>query len=229
MVNVIQKMKHTIKEHLYVSDHFQQTAKKYPNKVAIMFEDRQMTFKEVDEISNKIANMLRSSTNLRHGDTVAIFMENCPEYVLVYLALSKIGVTGAFINHNLRGDALTHCISIANCSALFFLSSLSDAVADVLPNLEMTEGLYYVGPGCTLPQAKDLEELIKNASLNSPPPVARKAATGECSLSIDREEPKSLSLVEFDVKTCFYADKTCYIYTSGTTGLPKACNMKHNR
>ena len=81
----------------YLSDRFKETVRKYPNKVAIIFEDRQITFRELDELSNKIANILRSS-GLRHGDSAAIFMENSLEYLPVFLALCKIGVTGERVN-----------------------------------------------------------------------------------------------------------------------------------
>ena len=77
----------------YLSDRFKETVRKYPNKVAIMFEDRQLTFREVDELSNRIANILRAN-GLRHGDTAAVFMENSLEYLPVFLGLCKLGVTG---------------------------------------------------------------------------------------------------------------------------------------
>ena len=77
----------------YLSDRFKETVRKYPNKVAIIFEDRQLTFREVDELSNRIANVLRSS-GLRHGDAAAVFMENSLEYLPVFLGLCKLGVTG---------------------------------------------------------------------------------------------------------------------------------------
>lgn len=78
---------------LHISDLFQETVDKYPNKTAIIFEDRRITFRELDEMSNRIANLLRDA-GLKHGDTAAMFMENCPEYMAVLLGLSKIGVTG---------------------------------------------------------------------------------------------------------------------------------------
>lgn len=45
-------------------------------------------------------------------------MESCPEYVCIWLGLSKIGVTVALINNNLRADALAHSIKVSNCSAV---------------------------------------------------------------------------------------------------------------
>ena len=172
-------LRHGVRNKLHVSDRFQATARKYPNKVAIMFEDRKMTFKELDEISNKIANYLRSSTNLQRGDTMAIFMENCPEFVCICLALSKIGVTAAYINFNLHSDSLAHCIRIGNCSGVFFHSTLSETMAEVLPNLAISDMLYCVCGESSIPQAKSLEAEISTASPANPPPVEGKSAHGE--------------------------------------------------
>ena len=79
----------------YLSDRFKETVRKYPNKVAIIFEDCQLTFREVDELSNRVANVLRAS-GLRHGDSAGIFMENSLEYLPVFLGLCKLGVTGNY-------------------------------------------------------------------------------------------------------------------------------------
>lgn len=43
-------------------------------------------------------------------------MESCPEYVCIWLGLSKIGVTVALINTNLRAETLAHSIKVSNCS-----------------------------------------------------------------------------------------------------------------
>jgi len=45
-------------------------------------------------------------------------MESCPEYVCIWLGLSKIGVIVALINNNLRSEALAHSIKVSNCSAV---------------------------------------------------------------------------------------------------------------
>lgn len=93
VIKALNEIKHNKKKKLYISDHFCKSARKYPDKVAIIFEDRQLTFREVNDLSNRIANVLRSA-GLHRGDTVAIFMGNCLEYLPVFLAMSKLGVTG---------------------------------------------------------------------------------------------------------------------------------------
>lgn len=179
-VGILREFKRGEKERLYISDRFKTTVAKYPNKPAILFEDRKMSFKELDELSNKIANLLRSTTTLRQGDTMAIFMENCPEYIAIYLALSKLGMTGAFINHNLRDKGLAHCIRVANSSGVFFSSSLAPAVSEILPELDPhIEGmLYSVGGASSLFKAKDLEAMLQGTSAEDPPPLQNKSASG---------------------------------------------------
>ena len=166
---------------LYLSDGFQETVARHPNKTAILFEDRSITFKELDELSNKIANMLKATTNLQRGDSVAIFMENCPEYVAIYLALSKIGVTGAFINCNLRGKPLAHCIRTGHCTGAFYASDLGGALGDVLSEVNPAIGgmLFSVNGESTVAGGKTLEKEIEEASSNTPASLPEKNAEGK--------------------------------------------------
>lgn len=45
-------------------------------------------------------------------------MESCPEYVCIWLGLSKIGVIVALINNNLQAETLAHSIKLSNCSTI---------------------------------------------------------------------------------------------------------------
>ena len=60
------------------------------------------------------------------GDRVALFMENCAEYVPIWLGLSKIGCVPALINWNLRNDALVHCIKISEAKAVIFNTEIRE-------------------------------------------------------------------------------------------------------
>jgi acyl-CoA synthetase (AMP-forming)/AMP-acid ligase II len=55
---------------------------------------------------------------------VALLMENKPEYVAIWLGLSKLGVITALINTNLTGDSLYHCINVAKAKMLIYESTL---------------------------------------------------------------------------------------------------------
>ena len=99
---------------------FQETARKHPDKLAFQFVDGNgMTFREVDEFSNRVANYLLAA-GYQKGDTVAMFMENCAEYPCLWLGMAKAGVVGALINFNLRGDSLAHCINAAQAKGVVY-------------------------------------------------------------------------------------------------------------
>ena len=101
MVSLLWLVKKSEWQNLTVPRMFQETAKKFPDKVMFYFEDEQWTFKQVDEYSNKVANYF-SSLDFKKGDTIALFMENRPEYVATWLGLAKIGAIPALINYNLK-------------------------------------------------------------------------------------------------------------------------------
>ena len=113
-----------VKNKRTVSDMFQETVSKHPQKAAIIFEKRMWSFKEVDEYSNRIANFFKAQ-GYQKGDVVALFLENCPEFICIWLGLSKLGVVTALINTNLRVDSLFHCISVASVRAVIFGTDLS--------------------------------------------------------------------------------------------------------
>ena len=106
-------------KHYNIADIFKMTVNKYPHKTAFQFEGKSWTFQEVDEYSNKVANIFQSR-GFQKGEVVALFMENRPEYVFIWLGLAKIGVITSLINFNLRLDSLLHCITVSNAKALIF-------------------------------------------------------------------------------------------------------------
>lgn len=71
-----------------------------------------------------MANLFKRH-GLAKGDCVALFMPNKPEFVCIWLGLSKLGVVTALINNNLRLKSLAHCINISKAKALIFDDSLT--------------------------------------------------------------------------------------------------------
>ena len=128
-----------------MADIFRQTASKHPQKAAFIFEQKTWTFQDVEDYSNRIANYFKSQ-GFEKGDTIALFLESCPEFVCIWLGLSKLGVITALINTNLRHDSLWHCISVADCKAIIFGCDLSGNMLLCM----------YVHP-CTLPHSYETD------------------------------------------------------------------------
>jgi solute carrier family 27 fatty acid transporter 1/4 len=67
----------------------------------------------MENFSNKIANLFSTKLNLKKGDCVALFLENKPEYIGLWIGLSKIGVISSLINCNLKNQQLAHSINVS--------------------------------------------------------------------------------------------------------------------
>ena len=170
-----------------LSDLFEEQARKYPEKPAIIFanDESTWTFRELNEYANRVANYF-SRLGLRKGDTVAIFMENSPEYIGLYIGFWKIGVTAALVNHNLRHESLTHCICAAKSRALVFSSSLASAVSDIHKDLETSIDMAQMSLAvCGDPDGggRTLDRELQGVSTSPPPVLPNKEMDGRCCYS----------------------------------------------
>lgn len=186
-----------------VSDLFELKVKQHPDKLCLLNEEGSWTFAQVDDYANRVANCF-SELGFRPGEEVAIFMEGRPEYVAIWLGLSKIGVIPALVNTNQRLDPLAHSITVVNSKAVIFGSELLEAIRDVTPLIKETSNIKFFCVGnfdaASLP-VQSLDLLLQDSSTDKP-------CNGH--------------------KGC-YTDRLFYVYTSGTTGLPKAAIITHSR
>ena len=102
---------------------FQSICSKHPNKTLFYYRNEKWSFKRVDIFSNKIAQYFLSK-GYRKGDEIALFMENRPEYVGIWLGLAKAGLISALINNNQRMNQLIHSLLVIECKAFIFSSQL---------------------------------------------------------------------------------------------------------
>nr|XP_053626715.1 long-chain fatty acid transport protein 4-like [Cherax quadricarinatus]XP_053626716.1 long-chain fatty acid transport protein 4-like [Cherax quadricarinatus]XP_053626717.1 long-chain fatty acid transport protein 4-like [Cherax quadricarinatus]XP_053626718.1 long-chain fatty acid transport protein 4-like [Cherax quadricarinatus]XP_053626719.1 long-chain fatty acid transport protein 4-like [Cherax quadricarinatus] len=180
---------------------FMENVRRNPNKVALIFEGQKWTFAQIDEYSNRVGNFL-VERGYKHGDTVALFMYNRPEYVCVWLGCAKVGVVPALINFNLRQLPLMHSVQVADSKAIICGEDLQEATGGILDKVNLP--VYVSGCDKASPSLKGAENLDSLLCTSSPTPPPQ----------IDSLSAK---------------DKLIYIYTSGTTGLPKAAIIKHYR
>ncbi len=186
----------------------ERTAEAHAERPALLFEGRQLTWREFNELANRYAHVLRGQ-GLRRGDAVSVLMENRIEFLATVIALNKLGVTAALINTNLRGRPLTHCAQITGSRKLVFGEELAGAVAEVKEHLELDEGEDYFrvsDPGAEPSEeadnwAQDLTAMAQQADSGNLPETAR----------------------------VLLGDRAFYIFTSGTTGLPKAAVLSNRR
>ncbi len=70
--------------------------------------------------------------NLAKGEVVALLMPNRAEYLACWLGITRIGGVVALINTNLGGEALAHCLKVANPRHILVAEELAPKLASVV-------------------------------------------------------------------------------------------------
>ena len=72
--------------------HFLDTAaQRYPDKAALVFAEREWTYREMAEDTRALAGFLQQGLGVKHGDRILLVSQNCPQFVLIYLAALRAG------------------------------------------------------------------------------------------------------------------------------------------
>ena len=74
-----------------ICEHLRIHAKENPERVAINYYGLQISYAELDQLTNRFASYLESQ-GARQGDRIALYMQNCPQYVICQLGAHKAGL-----------------------------------------------------------------------------------------------------------------------------------------
>ncbi|MEH6567503.1 MAG: long-chain-acyl-CoA synthetase [Halioglobus sp.] len=184
---------------------FEDTVDRYPNNVMLLCEGRQWTYAEFNAEVNRLAHLLDERGVVR-GDTVAMFMENRAEFILVMLALVKLGARASLVNNSLTGAALVHCLTATNASRCIVGEERAAVLLEVLGDLELEAGKDYFW--------------IPDGGTSAAPDWAENAIEAMASMSAE-----NLAVT----REVTAGEPAFYIFTSGTTGLPKAAILPHRK
>ena len=91
--------------------HFARAAAQYPTTTAIWSRERTYTFEEAHDQAARYAQWMLSE-GIRPGELVAMYLTNSAEFLVIWMAMLSIGCAPAFLNYNLEGKALLHCLDV---------------------------------------------------------------------------------------------------------------------
>ncbi|HPJ34464.1 MAG TPA: long-chain-acyl-CoA synthetase [Spirochaetota bacterium] len=183
----------------------EEQALKYNNKPLILFEDREISYSEFNETANRYAHFFLKRGFIK-GDTVALLMDNRPEFLIIHAGLAKIGVVPALVNNNIKGQILAHAVNIADARALIIGHEYLNEIVKIKKDIKLKK------PGLFLIECEDKKVKIPKGFEDLTP-------------FLDKE-PVSNPVIKPPINS---KDTLEYIYTSGTTGMPKATELKHQK
>ena len=175
-------------------------AEKYGDAPALLSERERLSYRELAERSNRYARWALAQ-GLGKGDTICLFMPNRPEFMALWLGVTRVGGVVALVNTNLSGPALAHSINVVHPRHIVVAAALFAQFDTARAHISGDAKLWLHG----------------EADANLP--------------RIDREVDSlpGNRLADADRRRLTIEDRALYVYTSGTTGLPKAANINHYR
>lgn len=194
-------------------DLFERAVDLYPNQDAFYYFDRSFTYKEIDELSSKLAIGLKE-LGVVQGDRVIVQLQNIPQYLIALYAIWKIGAIVVPLNPMYREHELKFYISDCDAKVFITMESCYDQVEKLLPltpleHIITTSELDYLGS----------QEIPSNL---------RGSAKINNLASIDLIGIiKDISFTEFKPPLLSIDDPGYLTYTSGTTGPPKGAINTH--
>ena len=115
-----------------VGDLFRRAVRHYGDRVAVRQGERALSYRELGEQVNRLANALRG-LGLTRGDRVALLMWNCPEYVVCDFAIAAAGLVKVPLNHLLTRDEAVFRIQDSEASAIICDEHFAPMVEELAP------------------------------------------------------------------------------------------------
>ena len=181
------------------TDVIKKAAGLYENHIALKDDDVKYTYKELDNITSKIAGNLRLF-GIEKQDKVCVILPNCIETVLSFWSIARAGIVGVMTNPLYSEAELTHQINDSDAKIIITNDFILPKVKAVLPQLPIKK-VFVV-------KVKDSEnEVIYDKVIRPWEELLVDNRGYDC----DSIDP--------------YNDLALLQYTGGTTGISKGCML----
>ena len=185
-----------------VGDTLTRTAARRPDAIALVQDERRLTYAQFDVEVNRLAHALQARGYTR-GDALALASGNSIEFLLVYYACAKLGLVCVPVNLGWRADEVAYVLGHAGVRGIVVESQLVEAIA---PAIEATPAIVdvVVAPGTgARPAGFPAPNWITLEGLT------RGVPSGPVEVVVGDRDPLT------------------YLYTSGTTAFPKGVVGNH--
>lgn len=193
-------------------------AKKNPDKTAIIYYGRVISYRELDKSSDRFANYLINK-GLKKGDRVGIFMGNCPQYIIGLFGVHKMGGIVCPISPMFKEPELKYEINNAQMAGILtvdILLPLINSMKTELPTIKLTIVTNY---NDYLP-AEPSMPLVDYMNM---PRQAYFARDADDFMDVMNIEDSDVPMITIELEN----DISLFEYTGGSSGLPKGAMLTH--
>ena len=194
-----------IPEDKSIPDLMEEATDRWPDAVNIIFYGREFTRKEFKENIDRLTTAFQKKLGIRKGDKIAIYLPNCPQFIISYIA-------------GLAAGGIMTCIS-----PLFVPREIAYQLNDSGAQTIVTLDMFYPNVEKIIDEVK-LNNIVLTNIMGQTPSVEEDEEKGIYHMSnlIKDTEPDVT-----EVKVNPKEDIAVIQYTGGTTGLPKGAMLTH--
>lgn len=129
-----------------IADMLRRARYHHPDKLAVIFGDKSLTYTQLEDECNRVANALRA-IGVQKYDRVAILAHNTLHHAMTWFGCCKIGAVYLAINYMLRGKDIAFCINHSESTVFIVEDALYDLVKDVLDDMPTVKTLLWSNQG----------------------------------------------------------------------------------
>ena len=182
------------------------SARRFPNKAAFIFNDISLTFAQVNGAANQIANGLKG-LGIQPGDKVAMSCFNLPYFPMVYFGALKAGATLVPLSVLLKTEEIAYHLTDCEAKAYFCFQGTAE-----LPMAQMGHAAFQEVDSCE-------HFFVITPTPEMPSPIEGTKTMG----SLMAGQSPTFETIRTEPN-----DNAVIIYTSGTTGRPKGAQLTHS-
>lgn len=188
---------------MLLHEFLEESARKYPDKVALVQKEERWTYRAIDERANQVAHWLRD-LGIQRGDRVAIFLDNSVEAVISLFGILKADAVFLMLSSLLKPTKLSYILN--NCQVKMMISEdrKLQAASEVFPLITSLQSVISVGMEAPIFSEVPFQVLSWSEMDTLPSGARNKLPTRN---------------IDLDLATI--------IYTSGSTGNPKGVMLTH--
>jgi long-chain acyl-CoA synthetase len=199
----------------------EESARKHPAATATIFLNSKLSYGQLNQLTDRFAAALQQ-LGVKKGDRVAIYMANCPQYVIGYYGALKAGAIVVTFNPLYSAREVGHQLKDSGAETILVMSRFYPIVKQVraqtaLKNVIVTNIKEYFPPLIKL-----LFTLFKEKHEGDRQDISGDPDAHWFQDVLSQAPAKSQPV---EVKP---SDTACFLYTGGTTGVPKGAELSHS-
>lgn len=198
-----------------MTDYLEAAARAHPDRTAIVYYGRRMTYRELDDLSDRFAGFLQRA-GVAPGDRVAVYLSNCPQFHVVFYGILKAGAIHVPINPMFKEAELRYELEDTEPSVIVTLEDFVPLIEEVRDRGRL-HTVVVTTLGEYLPDEPEirLHPTLADAAREPTPTddvsgwiAYQDAIRGEPQAELVEQDPDAIAALN---------------YTGGTTGMPKGC------